>query len=195
MDLKTRLNITIQLFEIIKKLHSLGILHLDLKFSNFVMSAGLKRLLVIDFGLSRKYIRQGLLSEAVQEKPTGTHDFISRSALKREALSRKDDLESIIYMMVVLFKGKLPWSKFDTNVMYGIKTQIRAKDLCEGMPKELASIAEEVLGYKYDDVPRYDWILDTLRTCKINNKLGPLETDFVWNEAQKPPGGCCCVIF
>lgn len=37
MDIQTKLNIMIQSFDILKDLHASGVLHLDIKFSNFVI--------------------------------------------------------------------------------------------------------------------------------------------------------------
>jgi serine/threonine protein kinase len=70
-------------------------------------------LYIIDFGLAKKYKKQisdsSSLGYKVQKKLTGTARYASINAHKGVELFRKDDLESIGYVLVYLMKGKLPW--------------------------------------------------------------------------------------
>lgn len=69
---------------------------------------------LIDFGLITPFKNPPGLeqSEELEEsKFMGTPYFCSLSMAKRNVYSRRDDIESIIYCLAYLMKGKLPWDQ------------------------------------------------------------------------------------
>lgn len=67
---------------------------------------------MIDFGLSIQYLDE----EGKHYKPTrnyncvvGTALFASINAHKGNELSRRDDIESLIYTLIYLLMGNVPW--------------------------------------------------------------------------------------
>lgn len=95
---------------LLEKFHKLGYVHRDIKPSNFLITHGNRKdtILLVDFGLARKY--KNYLPEKPQPKEfVGTKRYASIAAHQGLEQGRKDDLESLGYMLVYLLKGRLPW--------------------------------------------------------------------------------------
>ena len=66
---------------------------------------------LIDFGLSKRYKNaDGKHCEQIQRKGlVGTPRYASINSHNGKELSRRDDLESLAYMLIYLANGNLPW--------------------------------------------------------------------------------------
>ena len=159
--------IGIQMIERIQDLHTRGILHRDVKPDNFMVGFGDSRndVFLIDFGLSRSFIddshnhypqQQGLMF-------SGTPDFASLNVHMGCTPSRRDDLESLCYVLVYFFRGSLPWQGLGGNTNEQIVERVSEKknstsinELCEGIPTQIKSMLQYVRNLKYDESPNYD---------------------------------------
>lgn len=75
---------------------------------------------------------------------TGTARYASRNAHNGVEQSRRDDLESIGYMLIYFFKGKLPWQGLNTKdkeekyrKIKEMKNELVVEEFCEGLPSVL----------------------------------------------------------
>ncbi len=129
---KTSLMIMIQCLERLKDLHGKGIIHRDMKPENFVIGRKNKErvLYLIDFGLAKKYINENNIHIPMEKDRNinGTVRYISMNTHQGLEQSRRDDLESLIYIIVYFIKGQLPWQglKYKTksekyNNIYEVK--------------------------------------------------------------------------
>ena len=75
----------------------------------------------------------------------GTSRYASIAAHKGYELGRKDDLESLGYVLVFLYKGHLPWQKIKlkkseekekSQLVGEMKMKIDTTDLCKDLPIE-----------------------------------------------------------
>ena len=113
--------IAIQTLERIEYIHSKGYLHGDIKPENFVLGINDQRIIfVIDFGLSKKY-RSDRTGNHIQfcitKKMNGTARYASTNSLRGVEISRRDDLESLAYMIIYFLMKKLPWQGVKANTL------------------------------------------------------------------------------
>lgn len=163
--MKTIILLAISMLDILKHVHNCGFLHRDIKPDNFVVGYDdQSKLFCIDFGLSKKYIKKN--GEHVEfsnsRKFCGTARYASIAAHKHQEQSRKDDLESIGYMLVYMYKGKLPWQGIkhkDKKEKYRLigqkKSSITDEELCSGMSKEFVVFLKYVRNLDFDEKPHY----------------------------------------
>ena len=98
---------------------------------------------LIDYGLAKRYKdpKTGMHIKYKDGKSlTGTARYASVFTLMGIEQSRRDDLESIAYSLIYLFRGELPWqglkakSKTDkyTKILE-MKKYMRLEELCTGI--------------------------------------------------------------
>ncbi|KAG6868285.1 hypothetical protein C0993_005570, partial [Termitomyces sp. T159_Od127] len=116
-SLKTVLLLADQLISRIEFIHSNSLLHRDIKPANFVMGTGKAAHMVnvIDFGLAKKF-RDPKTSNHIPYKQddfhgVGTSLFAAINTHLGVESSRRDDLESLAYMLIYFLRGTLPWRK------------------------------------------------------------------------------------
>ncbi|CAI2372188.1 unnamed protein product [Moneuplotes crassus] len=119
-SLKTILMIAIQTLMRINYLHSKLVIHKDIKPENFVVGYGSneKRIYLVDFGLAGDFRspRDGKHIELQKRKSLcGTARYASINTHEGHNQSRRDDLESLGYVLIYFLLGKLPWQGFDTK--------------------------------------------------------------------------------
>ena len=93
-------------------------------------------------------------------------------------LSRRDDLESLAYMLVYLHNGNLPWSGLraeNKQLKYlNIKTTkegVPAEELCRGMPPVIADFLTYAKKLEFTEAPDYKtWISAFESSMKANLK-------------------------
>jgi casein kinase 1 len=163
--MKTIILLAISMLDIMKHIHSYGFIHRDIKPDNFAMAHDDKgKLYCIDFGLAKKYLRRNGMHIDFSDKKKfcGTARYASISAHRNQEQSRKDDLESIAYILIYMYKGKLPWQgikhkdKKERYVLIGEKkASITPEELCEGMSKEFVIFLKYVRNLDFDEKPHY----------------------------------------
>ena len=106
--------IFIQLLDRLEFVHSKYVIHRDLKPENIMFDLETKKIIyLIDFGMAKKY-RSGKTKKhikfSIPSRLTGTARYCSINALRGTEQSRRDDLESLGYVMIYLARKRfLPW--------------------------------------------------------------------------------------
>lgn len=183
------LNIAVSGLRILEKIHGMGIIHSDLKPSNILRSlpGSWGDFQIADFGLAEFYLEGANchnqmemdknIQGTIRYSSTHTHDHIIRS--------RRDDLEMFGYVLVKLFKGRLPWDEMVDNMnrvsnlemtldreWYAnavsnvgkqtgdMKKNIKPQELCKEMPEAFTKYMEYVKKMTFKEKPYYNYLTE-----------------------------------
>ena len=178
-SIKTACMLGIQMIDRIEYIHSRKIIHRDIKPDNFVMGRGLKShiVYVLDFGLSKKYWSSSHkchIPFVKGKKLTGTARYASINALSGYEQSRRDDLESIGYIIMYFIRGSLPWQGLKINKkddrykkICEKKKSTSAKDLCSGFPPEFEKFVSYTRNLEFTQVPDYNYLRNLLKNTLL----------------------------
>ena len=124
---------------------------------------------MIDFGLSKRYMNPHTKQHIPYKENrnlTGTPRYASINAHRGIEQSRRDDLESLGYVVVYLLKGSLPWKsvtganrELKNQRILHIKECINIKVLCEGLPLCMIEYFNIVKTLQFEDTPDYNKLL------------------------------------
>ena len=178
-SIKTVAILGYQMVNIMQYIHDRHIIHRDIKPDNFVMGAqeDNAKLYILDFGLAKKYRSSRTLVQypyVKKKKLTGTARYASIHALEAYEQSRRDDLESVGYVLMYFLRGNLPWqglkvrSKEDRyKKILEKKKETSSQDLCKEFPHEFFEYVDYSKNLEYEENPDYDFLrqkfLDVLK--------------------------------
>ena len=173
-SLKTVLMIAIQMIKRIEYVHSRRIIHRDVKPDNFTVGLDKNKhmIYIIDFGLAKKYMDS--TGEHIKYREgkglTGTARYASVNTHMGIEQSRRDDLESIGYVLIYFLKGTLPWQNLkarNTKEKYEKikekKITTKIEDLCKGLPKEFFEYCSYCRKVKFAEKPDYAFLISLFK--------------------------------
>ena len=167
--LKTTLMIALQMFDLIMRLHNCNYIHRDIKPDNFLMGSGHERqtLYLIDFGLAKQFksSEQVHIRSGDGKKLVGTARYASINSHRKLELSRRDDLESLGYIIIYFLKGRLPWQGIDGRTVEEkydkigqMKMTYDLVQLCSGVPNEIMNFLSHVRSLEFKEKPNYHYL-------------------------------------
>lgn len=154
-----------------------------------------QKVFLIDFGLSKKYIKNNAHIPYTEGRAIiGTVRYVSINTHLGIEPTRRDDLQSLVYIVCYFLYGKLPWQGQTApnmaekyNKILALKIQNKPdtlfKNLPVGIKNELTDIFKHIRGLKYEEKPNYQLIKIKVKEALQN--IGE-QNDFLfdWNEIK-----------
>ncbi|KAI5060028.1 hypothetical protein GOP47_0025056 [Adiantum capillus-veneris] len=189
-SLKTVLMLADQMLNRIEYVHSKSLLHRDIKPENFLMGTGdrANQVYLIDYGLAKKYrdpLSHSHISYREDKDLTGTARYASVNTHLGIEQSRRDDLESLGYVLLYFLEGSLPWQglkaknkKLKYEKISEKKTSMSIEEICKSHPVELATYLHYCRSLRFVDKPNYTYARELFR--ELFNQQG-YQFDYVFD--------------
>lgn len=164
LSVKTVLLLGIQMIQRLETLHNHYLIHRDIKPDNFMINISDKtnKIYLIDFGFCKRYNHDGNHIEfKTNTSLIGTPNYVSLNVHKGCEPSRRDDLESCLYVMIFMLFGKFlslepPSENPNINPM---KILVYKKEQLTNVPRFLTVAINYVRTLKFEEEPDYQYII------------------------------------
>ena len=101
--------------------------------------------------------------------------------------SRRDDMESLGYMLAYQAKGSLPWSESTRSTksekrqrVFDKKMSAPLEDVCYGAPSEVLDYLKYCRSLRFDDQPNYVYLQSLFDEAIANHKYGNPSEGYDW---------------
>ncbi|TKR70531.1 hypothetical protein L596_022551 [Steinernema carpocapsae] len=185
------LKIGIQACQAIQDMHLVGFVHRDVKPTNFCAGAQHKSMIYIfDFGLARQILvpekdgKMKLREARNKVSFRGTVRYCSINVHEYKEQGRHDDLWSLLYMLIELITGTLPWKGLARRESGQIKASVADSTLTAKCPASFAELNQTLKKLTYADTPNYDQVKDSFRRDLKETKV-KLTDPFEWDAMKE----------
>ncbi len=142
------IRIGLQLCDALHAAHKLSIIHRDLKPSNVIVlddPPGRDHVKVLDFGLAKSLIDEGLTTVTQSDAIMGTPSYIPPEAVTRMHFDERSDLYSLGVILYELLAGRLPFEATTVQAMLRQHAYDTPKPLPEHVPPPVIDLLFRLL--------------------------------------------------
>ncbi|KAG1850787.1 kinase-like domain-containing protein [Suillus tomentosus] len=168
----------------LEHIHSHNYVHGDIKPQNVLVGHGdlEQTIFIVDFGVAKEYwntTAQAHMPFRHDGHLTGTPAFALINNHLGVVPGHRDDLESLIYMLIYFLHGSLPWftsdcEKLPTSSILACKVDTTIEDLCLGIPPEITTMLIYSCNLTFSEDPDHNYLRSLLRDL-----MGGLQFGFV----------------
>lgn len=194
-SVKTITQIAENCLQLLEYLHNNGVIHRDIKPSNFLMGVedNSHIIYLIDYGTSdyfREQLSQQHVEYDIKKSVVGTTRFMSLNAHQGVTQSRRDDLESLAYMLIYLLKGTLPWSKLAADAedsqnegVFSAKLTFIPEVFVQDFPEEFIVLLNYAKSLEYEEDPNYQFLIGMFQSLAARQGF-PQDYAYDWTNIQ-----------
>ncbi|KAJ9458593.1 Casein kinase I isoform alpha [Diplonema papillatum] len=196
-DEYTVLHLGFEMMHVIEQIHSCGIVHRDVKPHNFLVGpiTNRDRVFAIDFGLSKWYTdeTEKHIEFCLDKNLVGTARYVSLNVHRGYEYGRRDDMESIGYMLLYFLRGRLPWQGHEPNKakrnkrIHLIKEATPLAELCQGFSSCFERYLRYTRALEFQEKPDYgmlaDWFALALK-CDYGEGVSACDStpNYIWQK-------------
>ena len=176
----------LDLIPTLKEFHDMGYVHLDIKPDNVLVGAhNSGQICLIDYGISESYIDKDKKhrKSTFRNNIFGNQVYMSKNALDFHCQSRRDDLIGMMYMLISLVNGSLPWHNFQKMSQLELKemkNDMTSYEIASGAASEFGPILEHIYTYGYETEPDYNKVKFMFEKILLDQNKVPSRQNFEW---------------
>jgi serine/threonine protein kinase len=161
-SLKLVLQIGLQIISILQSIHEKGLVHRDIKPDNFLLGNNennKKQIYIIDFGFCKSIENINNIKKTTGL--IGSLTYASLNAHNYIELSFRDDLESLVYMLIYFYQGFLDWQKTESKLLIIQMKQYVVDN--DKIPIVLRDFLKRVRLLDFKEIPEYNSLISLLK--------------------------------
>jgi serine/threonine protein kinase len=148
-----------QALVLFQELHAAKFLHRDIKPENLVLgvagTAGARKLHLIDFGTAESLVDRNGLRRTTPQAAEGSLPYMAVTVQQKQPLGKRDDVEALIWTLLRLFLGELPWEKGGKATLASMlphkmrvrNNGVKSEPACKHMQDYLATCFDAMLAH------------------------------------------------
>ena len=158
------INIAKQMLTCICSFHEMKLIHRDIKPENFLfgLNENNNKIYLIDYGFCKSYQKEdNHIPLIYHKKIIGTPNYISLNIHSFQTSSRRDDIESWIYIVMDLLQLNT-WKKYDYDKYPELFIKTKQNCIHENIPSFIKELLIYTRGLQFEETPNYSYLFEII---------------------------------